>query len=363
MAILFGNTFQKRDFLSYVADPHQVAGAIISTLSEGKADGVRIVNVRTGTGLEFSVLPGRGMDIAECSYSGKPLHFFSGTGITSPSYYEKNGQRWLRSFYGGLLTTCGVTNSGQPSVDEGIEFGLHGRVANAAAENLCISQDWKADEFVISVRGTIREAQTMAENITLTRKIATMMGSNRFQIEDNIENRGFDRQPLMMLYHFNFGFPILNKGAGLAAAIISTEPRDDEARANDGIAKFFQFSEPQNPINEQVYFHKVASNSDGTATVMLFNKDIGDGTSLGFAIRYSVDELPELTEWKMMKSGCYALGIEPGTVNPIGRKLLRERGKLPFIEAQDSYHVTIDCQVIVTRDEIESVESEIKDLA
>lgn len=363
MAKIFGKAFKKGELQSYLADPCQVAGATLSTLSDGKADGVRMVNIKTGTGLNLTVLPGRGMDIAECTYSGKALNFFSGTGITSPSYYEENDQRWLRSFYGGLLTTCGITNSGQPSIDEGIELGLHGRIANAAAEGLCITQEWIGDEFVIAVKGTMREAQTMAENITLTRKIETRMGSNRFRIEDDIENRGFDRQPLMMLYHFNFGFPLLNEYARLAAPVLSTKARDGDSRANNGIKNCLSFSEPKIQIKEQVFFHKVACNEENTTTVMLYNKDMEDAKPLGFAIRYRVHELPELTEWKMMKKGCYALGVEPGTVNPIGRSPLRRKGKLPFIEGQSTYHIGIDCQVLVTEEEIESVESEIGALA
>ena len=186
-----------------------------------------------------------------------------------------------------------------------------------------------------------------------------MMGSNRFRIEDQIENRGFDRQPLMMLYHFNFGFPLLDEHARLAAALVGTEPRDDDSGANDGVGNCLSFSEPKLQIKEQVFFHKVACNQENTTTVMLYNKDTQDGMPLGFALRYNVQELPELTEWKMMKKGCYALGIEPGTVNPIGRNPLRRKGKLPFIEGQSTHHVAIDCQVLVTEEEIDTVESEI----
>ena len=49
----------------------QLCGLKRYRLSEGRADGVDAVDVRTGAGLNFTVLPGRGMDIAwtECFFT------------------------------------------------------------------------------------------------------------------------------------------------------------------------------------------------------------------------------------------------------------------------------------------------------
>lgn len=354
MAQVFGRSRSKSEIRAYVSDPMQIAGAIPSTLGDGKAEGVRRIDVHTGSGLRFAVLPGKSMDIPECSFRGKSVGYQSATGITAPGYYEEPGIRWLRSFNVGLLTTCGMTYAGPPTVDQGQELGLHGRVANAAAENVAITQEWQDDEYLISLRGTMREAQTMAENLTLTRTIQTAMGSNVIRLHDLIENRGFEQQPLMMLYHFNFGFPLLNEGAKIHGSILDTNPRDAEAEADRGVEECTTFCAPIQGYQEKVFFHKVGSGADGKTCVVLATNDTGDGTPLGVALRYSTDELPQFTEWKMMAKGWYILGLEPGTVNPVGRNVLREQGDLPFIPAQGSYSVGVEIEVLGTAAEISS---------
>ena len=245
-------------------DPSQLAGARGCVLTDGKADGVRAVEVSTGSGMLFTVLPGRGMDIAFASYKGKALSFISGTGITSPAYYEEPGRAWLRTFYAGLLTTCGITNCGAPSVDQGKAFGLHGRVANAAAENLCVEQDWEGDEYEIRVAGTMRETTAMEENMSLRRSIETRLGAKGFRLRDTITNRGFEPQPLMMLYHFNYGFPLLSASSRVVGPIAGTEPRDEEARKDRGVEECLRFPEPVQGYKEKVFFHSLAADPGRT---------------------------------------------------------------------------------------------------
>ena len=180
MAEYLGGNWKKQELLSLIGDPKQIAGITRSTLEEGKAAGVGALQVNTGGGLEFTVLPGRGMDIAGAFFRGKALSFLSPTGITSPAYYDEPGLAWLRSFFAGLLTTCGITNAGAPSEDQGQAFGLHGRLSNAAAEDVSVEQDWQGDEYRLAVKGRIREAQAMGENLLLSRTIETRLGARGF---------------------------------------------------------------------------------------------------------------------------------------------------------------------------------------
>ena len=87
-----------------MGDISQLAGLKRHELADGKARGVEAVDFWTGSGFTFTVLPGRGMDIAWAAYKGVPVGYISKTGITSPAYYESEGFRWLRNFFGGLLT-------------------------------------------------------------------------------------------------------------------------------------------------------------------------------------------------------------------------------------------------------------------
>ena len=358
MAFYLSKEWTKRDLISILGDPQQIAGAQICELSGGKAQGVKAVHITTGGGLDFTVLPGRGMDIAGAHYRGKALNFLSGTGITSPAYYEEPELGFLRSFFAGLLTTCGITNCGAPTKDQGRSFGLHGRISNAAAENLCVSQEWSGDEYVISLKGMIREVSAMEENVTLTRQIETRLGWKGFTIHDVIENHGFEPQPLMMLYHFNFGFPLLGPGAEVVAPILDTVPRDEEAAKGKGVEEYSTFPEPQPGYLEKVFFHSLAADSNGKTFIALLNRDVGDGTPLGMVIEFNKKELPWCTQWKMARQGCYVQGLEPGTVTPLGRGVLRKRGEMLMLDGQQSYSIKIDFRVVDTLEDIDGLKME-----
>jgi len=362
MAWYSGRKWTREELTARIGDPHQLAGARSSILTDGKADGVRAVEVSTGSGFNFTVLPGRGMDIPFASYKGKAIGFFSGTGITSPAYYEEAELEWRRSFYAGMLTTCGIANAGAPSVDQGKAFGLHGRLSNAAAENLCVDQEWEGDEFLIRLKGTMREAEAMVENLSLTRTVETRLGAEGLRIHDTVRNRGFSPQPLMLLYHSNYGFPLLGPGARVVGPITKSVPRDDEARKGRGVEECLSFPEPVQGYSEKVFFHTLAERGDGSTFISLVNRDTGDGQPLGISMRWNRKELPVLCEWKMPCKGFYVVGLEPGTISPIGRGALRQQGALPMIEGQASYDVTIDFEILDTIAEIEAVEKEAQKL-
>jgi hypothetical protein len=362
MAWYAGRKWKKEELLARIGDPQQLAGARGCILTDGKADGVRAIEVSTGSGLSFTVLPGRGMDIPFTSYKGKSIGFFSGTGVTSPAYYDASGLEWRRTFYAGLLTTCGIANSGAPSVDQGKEFGLHGRLANAAAENLSVDQDWEGDEFVIRLKGTMREAESMVENLTLTRRFETSLGSKTIRIHDTVQNRGFSPEPLMLLYHFNFGVPLLAPGARIVGPIRETVARDDEAKKDRGIEECLSYPEPVAGYQEKVFFHTLGVDAEGKTFIALLNRDTGGGEPLGFVMRWDPRQLPHLVQWKMPCKGFYVLGLEPGTAVPMGRGVLRQQGKLAMIEGQASHDVTIELEVLDSVAQFEEVEKQAKKL-
>lgn len=363
MAEYLGRRWTRGELLARIGDPQQVAGATPCVLTDGKAEGVRAVALRTGGGLELTVLPGRGMDIAGAWFRGRALGFLSGTGITAPAYYEEPGLGFLRSFYGGLLTTCGISYSGAPGVDQGRALGLHGRLANAAAEDLCIRQDWEGDEYPIRVSGRMREAQAMGENLTLTRTIETRLGARGFCLRDVVDNRGFDPEPLMLLYHFNFGFPLLGPAASVVGPFLCTTARDPQAAADRGVEEAFCFPEPQDGYQEKVFFHDLAAGRDGRTFVALLNPDPGDGGPLGVVLRFDKRQLPAFTQWKMPRRGFYVLGLEPGTTPPLNRGVLRERGQLPTIGPQARYAVQIDLEVLDSAAQMAAVRQEAATLA
>lgn len=99
---------KNHDFLmKRMGDISQLAGLKRYEMLDGKARGVEAVDFKTGTGFQFTVLPGRGMDIAWASYQGVPISYMSKTGIVSPAYYNPEGMNWLRSFLPVCLQPAG----------------------------------------------------------------------------------------------------------------------------------------------------------------------------------------------------------------------------------------------------------------
>ena len=134
MIKLYGREYNRKKLLRHVGDISQIAGVKYYELSDGMQKGVSAVDFRTGSGFNFTVLPSRGMDISYAEYKGIPLSYRSWTGDVAPEFFEPEGLGWLRGFYGGLLTTCGLTYVGEPCKDGEEELGLHGRVSYIPAK-------------------------------------------------------------------------------------------------------------------------------------------------------------------------------------------------------------------------------------
>ena len=135
------------------------------THADGKAKGVSTLRVRTARGLEFWVVPDRGMDIFEATFQGTSLCWHSPNGMVHPAYYSTRGAEWLRSFPGGLLATCGLTTAGAASEDNGESLGVHGSISNTPAEAVRWSEHWEGDDCLLTVSGKLREASVHGPNL------------------------------------------------------------------------------------------------------------------------------------------------------------------------------------------------------
>ena len=169
----------RSELLKRVGSVEQIGGIKDFTYNDGKAKGVRGIEINTGV-LRFVVLPDRGMDIANAYFENTAVAWISKTGITSPAYYDKDGLNFLRGFYGGLVTTCGMKNIGGPYGEE----GLHGRAANIPAKNVCVNAQWVGDDYIMEVSGTMRESSVFGINIVWKRTIRTKLFSDYFTLED-----------------------------------------------------------------------------------------------------------------------------------------------------------------------------------
>ena len=326
MPQLFGSALTRQQLLPQVGDMRQVAGVRLAELADGPERGVRVADVYTGSGFAFTVLLDRGMDIGAATYNGRALAWQAQPGTPAPSFYEPAGLGWLRTFHGGLVATCGLTYAGAPSVDQGQALGLHGRIGHIPARHVYADAEWEGDAYVIRVQGKMRETVIFGEDLLLNRRITAWMGESRLLIEDTVENIGYLPAPHMMLYHCNFGWPLIAEGTELIVPSTKISPRDAIAQAGWGEAT--RFEAPQAGYAEQVFFHDTRADAEGYVTAILANRVLDQGRGFGAYVRYHQAELPRLVEWKQMGAGTYVVGIEPANCLVMGRADERARGTL-----------------------------------
>jgi len=342
MAEIFGKKYTREELTRFTGDISQIAGMKEYELLEGKGRGVRALDVWTGTGFFFTVLLDRGMDISEARYCGKSLCWRSSTGDVHPHAFDSRGLGWLRSFFGGLLTTCGLTYCGAPCQDEGEDLGLHGRISHIPADRVCLDAEWKEDDYILSVKGRMRESVVFGENIALIRCIGARLGESKLWIHDVVENQGFRRSPFMVLYHINGGFPAVAEGARLISPTREVRPRDQEAEI--GKEDYHKFTAPIPGFKEKVYYHEMKEDASGLIHCALVNEDFEGG--FGFYVSYKKSQLPRFIEWKMMGESDYVVGMEPANCGVEGRDKERQRGTLKFLEAGEKKEFDLEIGVL-----------------
>ncbi|MBQ5973411.1 MAG: DUF4432 family protein [Oscillospiraceae bacterium] len=327
MARLFGRDYTRNEFLMYAGNPSNFAGVTPMTYTDGKAAGTRALEVRTGTGFEFTLLPDKCLDIRSLRYRGVTLSQSAKNGLTGNLWGQPIPGNFPSSVSGGMLFTAGLRNAGPESVEpDGTFHQCHGNIGVTPAENLCARAWWDGDEYRIEASGTMRESALFGHNLMLTRTVSTKLGSDELEITDVLENlNGLDEE-FCILYHFNFGFPFLTEALKLDFGRNTCQPRTPQAAA--GLAEAERIIHPELDFFEHVFFRAMEPDPDGFARVRAENPLLG----IGAEIAYEAKNLPNLCQWKSMRAGDYSLGIEPANMYIMGRAAEREHGTLPVLE-------------------------------
>ncbi len=355
---IFDEEINKKEVLQKIGDISQLCEIKYYESIDGMSRGVRGIDIRNAEGINITILPDRGMDISHLSYKSIPFNWKSPTKETSPIYFEGRGTEWLRTFYGGFLTTCGLTTTGAPSVDKGEDLPLHGRIANIAAENVSVDGKWQAGNYAVLAKGKVREAKVFGDKLLLERKIYAWMDEPRIVLEDSVENIGHQTSPFMILYHINIGYPILNKNSELLEGTAKIIPHDKEAEK--GLEDFNKFSNPIKGFKEQCYFHDIEADRTGYSNLAFVNKKFLDGQGIGIWLRFKKDSLPYLTQWKQMGMGEYVCGIEPCNNLGKGRKKEREEGRLRILEPGEKINLRLEFKILRSNKEISVFENHIE---
>ncbi len=314
-------------FNPYIGRDAQIFGVEEHRLVGGRGDGMRLFEVTTGGGLSMTLAADRCLDVYRLSFRGVNLGYFSASGYVAPAYFDQKGDGFLNSFTGGFLTTCGLTHMGASSMDGEEALGLHGPIGGTPAEDVAAYVE--NDEIV--VRGTVYQARQFADKLRLDRKITAPVGGSTFTITDMVTNFGDRVSPLMVLYHMNFGYPLLDEDAVISVNSTRVVPRN--AHAAEDIETWNRAAKPTPGFEEQCYFHFF----ENEARARVENEKLHVAAELSF----DVGVLRQMTQWKMMGVRDYVMGLEPGTNDPDGRAAARKSSTLRLLAPGESVTMAV----------------------
>ena len=177
----------------------------------------------------------------------------------------------------------------------------------------------------------------------------------KFQIVDRLINKSEYEKEFQIIYHSNFGRPLLEKDARFVAPVKTCAPLDDYA-ARD-LATYERYLGPTNNFGEQVYCLTMNSNENEFSTVMLQNA----AAERGVAMRYSTSTLPYFTLWKNTdtETDGYVTGLEPATGFPYNRSVERNSGRVPKLAAGGEVVFEVAFEILLSSDEVTKVGDEI----
>ena len=315
----------------YIGNPSQLVSLRRVTISEGKARGTSVIEVKTAGGLELDILPDTGLDIGQCRFLGVNMSWMSKNGYDNPAVIHPFETDFVNTFPGGLLYTCGLRSAGPANRDSGEWHPLHGRYHSLAAEQVCA----EIVEDEILVRAIIRETALFGHVLENRRTIRIPAEGAAVTIQDAITNLTPRDEEFMQIYHCNFGYPLLSETARLILPDErETIPRTEFART--GLGRECTFDPPIPGEEERVFFQKMKQDFRAE----LVNPALG----IRMTMTWSGDTLPILSQWRSMAAGDYVLGLEPTNCYIMGRHDERENGTLPVIRAFETIQHSVTIQ-------------------
>lgn len=335
------------------------------TLHGGKQEGVDVIEVNNGN-LIFTVIPTRGMSIYKVASGEVTLGWNSPVKeLVHPQFINlpsRGGLGWLEGF-NEWMVRCGLEWAGHPGKDEFInntgdnaemDLTLHGKVGNLPASEVEVIIERKSP-FRIRIRGRVDERMFYGPKLELWTEISTTIGSKSFRIEDSLTNHSAYEQEFQLIYHSNYGPPLLEKGSRFLAA--AKEVRPFNAHAGKSLNTYNVYVAPTKGFIEQVYVITPFADDRGQTTVMLQNA----GADKGVAVNFKVEQLPYFTLWKnttALEEG-YVTGLEPGTGSPANRSIERKAGRVPKLKPNETRRFSIDWTILSNSEEVKQTSAAI----
>ncbi len=318
--------------LKHLGNIDQIAGIRESQLLRGRGEQIQIAEFYNAAGLRFTVVPDRCMDIFDLSYKGVNISYQSKNGLTSPQAFCPTEGEFAEQWPAGMMVTCGLDNVGGHSHNGG-EFPTHGRTSHVPAKYFGARTFWEGDDYILRARGEIHQTKMFSRHLALNRTIETSLNAKSIRIHDVITNYEAEDEPYMLLYHCNFGYPILQAGSCVRVSKADVQP------LNDPDADPVHMHAPVDGCGEDCFLHHVQGD---TACGVIYNENL----ELGAYVAFDTKNLPRLLQWKCMKSHDYVLGLEPCNTAGLNREKAAAQNKLAMIPAYGSVENHLEIGVL-----------------
>lgn len=325
-------------------------------LHGGKQEGIDVIEVNNGK-LRFTVVPTRGMSVYQVHMGDMRLGWDSpAKGLVHPKYINLNsgkGPGRLEGF-NEWMVRCGLEFVGDTGKEAITDLTRHGKIGNIPASHVEVIVERDAP-YRITIRGKVGEALQNGPKLDIWTAISTVPGADTFQISDTVTNRSDVEQEFGILYHGNYGRPLMERGARFFGPVRQVTPINEHAVAD--VSNYAHYRAPKAGSPEQVYSLRLWADRNDRTKVMLRNAAGDKAVSMA----YSIKDLPFFTLWKTPVAGedGYVTGLEPGTGFPRNRLIDRKLGPAPKLAPRQSRSFTIDFTLHVGKDQVAAAVADI----
>lgn len=261
-----------------VGDLRQLASVQRITLVDGADAGQQLIAFSTGGGLDFQVKELGSLDIRSLHLRGSPVSWRHPAGDCG------NPQRALS----GFLVTCGLENVRAPR--DGLP--QHGSFPMSPVRVTHLGEDWAASTPELFVGGEITQSLPCGAVFRVTRRLSAPIGGKQLKLSDRIENISATSAEMMILYHMNFGFPVVAPGCEIRLG-------DTSLAAIQSLAAAHSPGEPE--------CHKVTPDMP----VIVERPQTGEWEGFRMRLSFDTSTLPFLQIWRDARSSRNILAIEP----------------------------------------------------
>ncbi|MGG7446087.1 aldose 1-epimerase family protein [Kosakonia oryzendophytica] len=329
-------------------------------LHGGKQEGSKVIKITSKNGLTIALSPTRGMNLLYADGFGVHMGWSSPVKeVVNPAFINlesRNGLGWLEGF-NEMVVRCGYEWTGHPVTADGQIYTLHGKVGNTPASQVSVDVSETAP-YEIRIRGLVKESTFKKADLQTEMELRYIPGSNSFSLHDVLTNHADYPHDYQIIYHSNFGKPILEQGARFITPYENVSPFNDYAKA--GLKEWQTYAGPTKGFDEMVFNIKPLADANKQTVAALLNK-AGDK---GVSISYNTEQLPVLTLWKNTdteKQG-YVTGIEPGTSYAYPVTIERQQKRVKQLQPGQSTRFDLTYTLLHNGSQVADVEKRVKEI-